>query len=318
MLTKKKIYKNKKLEAAAPLLLRTAAFLVLFILLSGIIGPRIISHGLVNKYGFQIYGGGGKSLLFGVIVLLILVYRKGLDIKFRAWEKLNIGWLIIAVISALGAWNCIGILIAGKGAIGTQILTNLYIIASIAFIAIGTFGLDNIKLFYKKYSKELIMSFLLCIAFYGFIYIVYKLWGILALIVLHSVKWLLNETDISASIVPPRTLVLSKFGIEVAKYCSGIESIALFSGLYAIFAILDWNKFNHRKLAYTFPIAVVILFGLNIIRIFVLIIGGYYINPQIAFSLFHTYAGMVFFIIYSGLFWGICYKWLLVRKNQIS
>jgi exosortase/archaeosortase family protein len=59
--------------------------------------------------------------------------------------------------------------------------------------------------------------------------------------------------------------------------------------------------------------ALLLLFGLNILRVYVLVMAGYYINPQIAFSLFHTYAGMVFFIIYSGIFWAVSYKWMLQK-----
>jgi exosortase/archaeosortase family protein len=61
-----------------------------------------------------------------------------------------------------------------------------------------------------------------------------------------------------------------------------------------------------------------VLFGFNILRVFVLILGGYFINPHIAFSLFHTYAGMIFFIIYSALFWGVCYKYMLRNKLSIN
>jgi exosortase/archaeosortase family protein len=147
---------------------------------------------------------------------------------------------------------------------------------------------------------------------------VYVLWKVLAAAVLHSVKWLLNTAGIHAAIFPPRTLFLDKFGIEVAQYCSGIESIALFTGLYAIIGTLDWHKFNHRKLFIAFPLALLVLFGLNILRVFVLILAGYYISPQIAFSLFHTYAGMIFFIVYAGVFWTLFYKRLIRRPLQKS
>jgi len=57
------------------------------------------------------------------------------------------------------------------------------------------------------------------------------------------------------------------------------------------------------------------LFVLNIVRVYGLIMAGYYINPEIAFSLFHTYAGMVFFILYSAVFWAVAYRYLINRKE---
>jgi exosortase/archaeosortase family protein len=155
----------------------------------------------------------------------------------------------------------------------------------------------------------------LAILFYGLLAIVYSLWEVLASIVLHSVKWLLGLSGLHSIIIQPRILLLDKFGINIAQYCSGIESIALFSGLYILTGVLDWNKFNHRRFLYTFPVALFILFGLNIIRVYVLILAGYYINPQIAFSLFHTYAGMLFFIAYSLVFWAVSYKFMLAKED---
>ncbi|HEY5441947.1 MAG TPA: hypothetical protein VIJ68_00230, partial [Candidatus Saccharimonadales bacterium] len=65
MATKPKQTDSSSIKTAAPLLTRAAVFLGVFILFSGIIGPRLISHHLVDKDGFQIYGGAGKALLFG-------------------------------------------------------------------------------------------------------------------------------------------------------------------------------------------------------------------------------------------------------------
>jgi exosortase/archaeosortase family protein len=130
--------------------------------------------------------------------------------------------------------------------------------------------------------------------------------------VLHVVRWMLASINhLNVKVLPPRTLLLSKFGVTVAQYCSGIESIALFSGLFFFIGVLDWVKLNHQRFIFVFIPALLVLFLLNILRVYLLILGGYYINPQIAFSLFHTYAGMIFFIIYSAVFWSVSYKRLL-------
>lgn len=313
MATKPKQTTPNTLKAAVPLLTRSVAFLGVFVLVSGILGPHIISRSLVDHDGFQIYGGSGKALLFGILALLLLVYRQGGLPELKPWGLNQVIWLVLAGLALVNAWFGVNHLIHNSSSITWVLLTHVGIIGSIALAACGTFGPANLRLLMRTYKKELLISFSLAIAFFIFLYLVYGLWQVLAAIVLHAVRWLLNLSGLNTVIIPPRTLLLSKFGIDVAQYCSGIESIALFTALYALVGVLDWRRFNHNRYLYIFPVALLILFGLNIIRVFGLILAGYYINPQIAFSLFHTYAGMVFFILYSILFWGISYKWMLQK-----
>lgn len=300
--------------AAVPLIKRTAAFLCIFVLFSGIIGPRIISNGLVNKDGFQIYGGAGKALLFGGIALLLIINKKGYGVKIKAWQQSQIIWLTLAIISMIGAFLSVGDLIdQANDLLSTVIMAHALILVGVVLALIGVFGVGNLKQLYRTYKTELTIAIILSALFYGFLTTVYALWKPLSSIVLHAVRWLLSFGGLSVTVLPPRTLILTKFAVEVARFCSGIESIALFTALYALVSILDWQKFNHKKLFWAFPVAILVLFIFNILRVYVLILGGYYINPNIAFSLFHTYAGMVFFIIYSGIFWGVSYKWMLQK-----
>jgi exosortase/archaeosortase family protein len=301
-------------KAIVPLLTRTIAFLCLFVIISGVIGPHIISHGLVSKGGFQVYGGAGKALLFASICLLILVQRKRNLVVLKPWRLIQLVWLILMILSTSAAWYSVNKLIGNSSITGWAVLANICLIASVIFAAGASFGPSNLRLLFRAYKKELIITLGLAVAFYIFLLLVYSLWRVLAIIVLHSVSWLLHLSGLTAVILPPRTLLLSKFGIDIAQYCSGIESIALFTGLYLLIGVLDWNRLQHQKFLYIFPLALLILFALNILRVFILILAGYYINQHIAFSLFHTYAGMVFFIIYSAIFWTVSYKRLLSYK----
>jgi len=298
-------------KTAVQIYKRAAVFLAIFIIYSGFLGPRIISHGLVNKDGFEIYGGLGKSLLFGVLALALLIYRNSKHVTLASWRKTNIIWLVLSLLTFYGAWYGVGKLISGQTGSGWPLFINASIVGSIIFALGGCFGPSNLRTLAKAYKKELKIALLLIIGFYAFLYLVYGLWQFLSGIVLHCVKWLMGILGIPSTIVLPRTLVFSKFGINIAEYCSGIESIALFSALYALVGILDWRVLNHKKYLYIFPVGLIVLLIFNILRVFILILGGYYVNPKIAFSLFHTYAGMVFFILYSLIFWAVSYKWML-------
>lgn len=311
MVTKPKQTLSFSTLTASPLLRRTAAFLVVFVVSAGIIRAHVIGNGLIGQNGFQFYGWAGKALVFGLLALLVLIWRRGQQIKLKPWHRLNTIWLILAVAALAGAWLGISRLADGVQSAGQPLLAHVCLIASTALAAIGTFGPANLRLIARTYRREGLVSLGLTGLFCIFLLLAYGLWQIAAAIVARAVSWLLNSANLSTSILPGHNLVLDRFAVTIDQYGSGIESIALFTGLYVLIGILDWQRFNHRKLLAVFPIAVALLFICNILRVFVLIVAGYYINQHIAFSLFHTYAGMLFFILYSIVFWAVSYRWLL-------
>lgn len=296
--------------------MRTIVFLGIFIIFSGIIGPRIISHGLINQAGFEFYGGAGKALLFGVLALLLLLWhaRKPLP-RLESWHWRNLSWIVLLAVCLIGTWIGVGYLINGSHMVLWPVLTHACLLSGVMFAAMGVFGTRNLHILFAKYKREVGVALLLAVGFFGFLYLVYGLWTYLAAAVLHAVQWLLERIGLHSTLLPPRTLLFDKFGINIAETCSGIESIALFSAFYALVGVLDWPRLNHRKLFYMFVPALLVLFGFNILRVALLILAGYYINPRIAFSLFHTYAGMLFFILYSILFWAVCYDFMLDGKS---
>jgi exosortase/archaeosortase family protein len=305
----------RKSKTAEPIIRRSAVFLVSFVIFSGIIGPRIISHGLVNKYGFEIYGGAGKALLFGTLALLLLIRRKQTHLQLPAWRSINALWAMGAVIATTLEWQVIGKLITHHAGIIWPLLAHTLIITIVGCTLCFSFGLKSLRILYTAYRNELALSLGMAILFFGFLYAVYGLWTVLASAVLSSVRYLLKFTGIQAQYIPPRMLLFNKFAVTISEFCSGIDSVALFTSLYTLIGVLDWQRFNHRKYLAAFIPALVFLFGFNIIRVFGLILGGYYINPQIAFSLFHTYAGMVLFVIYSLIFWTASYSWMLKKQT---
>jgi exosortase/archaeosortase family protein len=302
-------------KITTPLLGRVVIFLGLFVLFSGAIGSRIISGNILFRDGFAIYGGLGKAAIFGLIAFVLLVRHKGFKIKLKPWQPMLLGWLILSIGLYLIAWGAVGKLLLDQRTAQNIILAHGGLVLSVAAAAVACFGPNNMRLLWRTYRRELVMSSLTAGLFYLFLLCVYMLWQPLASIVLICVKDLLALSGISTELIPPRTLVTNKFGITVAQYCSGIESIALFSGLYGVVGLLERNRLNLRRYILVFPVAIFVLFGLNIVRVFSLIVMGYYVNPKIAFSLFHTYAGMIFFIIYSAVFWAIAYKHLLNKPK---
>ena len=308
---------TSRLKAAAPLLKRTAVFLCLFVLVSGVIGPRIVAGGLMESAGFAVYGGAGKALLFGLLAFGLLVRSKPLPGTVPSWERRNLAWFAAAVLFALGAWLGVGWLLHGSSQMIIILLTHLFLLLCAACLAIGSFGAGTLHFLWGGYKKDILVAAVSAIGFYAFLEIIYGMWQSLSVVLAYGVRSLLQLGGVTAEIVPPMTLLLDKFGVTIERTCSGIESIALFSGLYVLIGLLDWRKLNLRRMLFIFPLALIVLFAVNILRVYGLIIAGYYIDPHLVLGLFHTYAGMLFFIIFSGVFWALSYRWLLRTPAQL-
>lgn len=303
-------------ETITPLLQRVIVFACLFVIISGILGPPIISGGILFRDGFVIYGGIGKAVLFSLIAFALLVRHNKTKITLLPWKPLLLSWIAAAAFCFALAWMAISNLLGGEQQPGYVFLAHGGLLLGLIVTAIGCMGPLNIQKVWATYRREIVISLVVGAAFYLFLQLVYLLWQPLASLVLVCVNALLGISGLEATIVPPHTLMFDKFGITIAEFCSGVESIALFTGLYAIVGLLDWKKLNKKRYFTVFPIALLGLCVFNIFRVYGLIMAGYYINPEIAFSLFHTYAGMVFFILYSAVFWAIAYKYLLSTSQK--
>lgn len=284
-----------------PILQRAGVFALGFVIFSGVLGPQIIARGLVGHGVFAWYGYLGKILLVALAVFVLLLYRRGTSPAVLPWQRAQAGWFVAAAGSAAAAWFADGIVVHAA------------IAAGVASLGLGSFGWRNMCRIAKFYTKELWLAAAIGAGFFGLLCAVYASWPMLAGATLRSVKYLLETGGLHTAVVPPDMLVLDKFAVSVTKYCSGVESLALFCCLYGFVSVLDWHRLNHARLAALFLPALALLFACNIARIYVLILAAYYVNQHIAFGLFHTYAGLMFFAAYAGLFWAAAYKWLTKR-----
>lgn len=302
-------------KTTIPLLWRVVVFLGIIVAISAAVGPKIISGNILFRDGFALYGGIGKAVIFGLITFMLLVRHNKTIVSLRPWRPLLLGWVGMAGVVFGGAWVAVDHLLAGQRTPSNLVLAHGGLVLGLALALIGIVGPQNLRLLWRGYQRETVRSVVIGALFYVFLLVVYALWRPLASLVLYCVDALLGVSGVHGTVIPPNTLMFDKFGITVAQYCSGIESIALFTGLYIVVGLMDWERLNKKRYVVIFPFALLVLCGLNILRIYGLIMAGYFINPKIAFTLFHTYAGLVFFIIYSALFWAIAYKYM-VNKPQ--
>jgi exosortase/archaeosortase family protein len=289
---------------------KTGIFVLLFIIFSGIIGINLFANGLLTKWKLEIYGIIGYILLFSIAVF-ILVYRKRLT-EFKVFKRkpIDIAFIVLSFILLFAFYTVEKN--AGKIALTTIniILVHVLGLSIFVFLVFGIYGWKFIKDFAKKFKKEILYFLIFGIIVYSLMKTVWSLWPYLSAGVLASVKFLLRLIGVEVEVLGPATISVNSFAVQIAEACSGIYSIFIFSALYLFIVFLDWNKMNKTKASLVFIPAVLGAFAFNILRVFALMLVGAYISRNIALGLYHSYSGMIFFLIYFGLFWGLGYKWM--------
>lgn len=296
------------------LLIKILLFTTLFIIVTGITGPWIISTPLLYDFHFFIYGNLGKLVIISLIAFALLIrdkLKQLLLIRSKIKNIRNLFYILFAFILVFSFFPLGKLLLTYSdfsSNIPLSLLAHLNLVLIPVFLGLGIFGWDFLKRFYRQFRKEIFI----CIALSGVLFVsifqIWKLWPYLSSIVL-QVQYLIFSSFLgNVFIIPPMTLFVDKFAVEIGEACSGIESIFLFSVLYIFISVLDWKKLNLQKVVLFYPFLLAGLFIVNIIRVFILIMVGLLISPQIMAALFHTYLGMVLFIVYFLLFLKFIYK----------
>lgn len=286
---------------------RVIGFVIAFVAISGISGSWLIStNRLLFEFHFDIYGSAGKAILFGVVVFFLLTRDRITQLDISAWKPTNFIFCGLSLISLglffFGASQLLQYQAATQAPLLT-IFTHSMLWLSGLSITIGIFGTEFIRQLWQKCRSELLVTAGLSTIFYFLFGFIFQLWPYLSKIVLWAVLGLLHLTEPSVKVVPPLTLQLPEFAITIGEYCSGIESLFLITTLYLLIGCLEWRRL--RKIAFLlhyFPL-IIGMFGLNIVRVYVIIQAGVLFNPEIAAKLFHTYLGMILFMVYFFLFW---------------
>ena len=302
-----------------PLLLRLLLFLVLFIAVSGITGSWVVPTRLLYGFHFFIYGNLGKMVLISVIIFGLLIRKNLGDLEKLAKVKTNfafiaLSFLLIPIFFFFGNklleyqtfWQNPPL----------SVVTHFLLILIPIFLLAGIFGLRFLAGFARRFAKELAVCLGISVIYDISIFQVWKLWPIFSDGVLSSVRFLLSLTSSNVQVIPPRTLVINDFAVSIAQACSGLDSLFLFSSLYLLIAILEWKGFNKIKLIAMFIPAAIGLYMVNIFRVYLLVVTGAYVSADLAIKLFHTYLGMVLFIIFFFVFWKVSYKWMTHSANS--
>ena len=289
---------------------KTGVFVLLFIIFSGIVGVSVFSNGLLGKWKIDIYGRVGYIILFSMAGFILLYRKKLTEFKvFKRFTRDNL--MLVLSFALLSVFYIVSNRINNLTPNFINILWfHMLALSGFVFLVLGVYGVDFVKSFIKKFKRELIYFLVFGIIVYSFMKAVWSLWPYLSLAVLEAVKFLLKIIGINVEILGPAVISVNGFAVQIAEACSGVYSIFIFSALYLFIVLLDWKDMNKKKAISVFIPAVLGAFAFNILRVFVLMLVGAFISRSLALGMYHSYAGMIFFLIYFMLFWGLLYKWM--------
>jgi exosortase E/protease (VPEID-CTERM system) len=100
---------------------------------------------------------------------------------------------------------------------------------------------------------------------------------------------------------PPETLGIQAFSVWIGFPCAGLSGILFSASLVSLFLMLSWHVIDFRRAIVLIPVAAVLSWLANSVRIAILLLIGEYISPQLAVEGFHSYAGWISIVLISSL-----------------
>jgi len=193
----------------------------------------------------------------------------------------------------------------------TLAVSLLSLVVAFILFTIGVFSSKYLKAFYKELKKPLWITLILIIVVYNLLMLFQNLWPFFSSTISRILFTLFSPlfpTFLELSTTP--ILDVNGFVVSIGAPCSGIESLFLFAafsiGIYA----LDHKRLKTIPFIIASIIGVIGIYFVNILRLFLLILTGIYVNPNFAVGLFHTNVGWILFAIYFLIYYYIMRKFI--------
>jgi len=295
------------------IVLRGLAAMGLCILISLAYGSVVVGGPVLYGLGFAFYGGLGYIAL-GLAAFFVIALRDSL-IEFRVaprYSFLPIGLsLVLAAVfvRAVVFLNADPVLIELNRVL-LGILLHLLFWLVFALIAYGLFGGAFIRAFVAAFRKPLLFCLGAGVVLYASMPLVWRAWPVLSFGVSRLVYGLATVFPGDALLTPPLSLRVQNFGVIIGESCSGVFSIFLFSALFALLIALDVRKIIPWRAAVLFVLAMVGLFLVNVLRVYLIVLVGALYDPALAVGLFHSYVGTVLFLLFFVAFVWYCAPWM--------
>ncbi len=265
--------------------------------------------------------------LFAVIGFIIWNRTKLMNLK--AYVRNNTQTIIFAILSILFfVLHYVHKYWIGQNLVTAQELSGLMILLKYVllflfglFAAFATYGKEFISYFFKKYYLSLLIFVGIGTTYFFLIQWFQLIWYQLSYFVSISIKGLLELTFNnvyflagSEGIGGPR-LGANGFRVAISNECSGVDSLLLFLSLYSLLFILDYKRMHIKRMWALFIPGLIMTVAYNILRIYLLMLVGIFIDPKFAVDTFHTNIGWILFLVFFMIYWHFGSKWVYKKKK---
>ena len=253
-----------------------------------------------------------ELIYLGIIFIFLLYSRhkiRSMEAYKQSWRQTILFGYIGLIFYALKVFikSFVNTLFLSGSIYLVVLLEYLFTIIAAGFIALAIFNLTAFRRFYKEITISIVVSF----CFFLFAMFLRSTWGYFSSVVGNVATLLLRLTMPGADIYfRDFTIGINGFSAAIGPACSGIESMAMFTSIFLLLVIYDFNDVNKRKIAPFFIFGLIGMYAMTIIRIYLLFLVGTF-NPELAMSLFHTNLGWVLFVVYMFLFLYFAYPRML-------
>lgn len=197
-----------------------------------------------------------------------------------------------------------------------------YLFPLIMFLSLGVafFGITIVKKFYKSFLISLVFAYL----FFQISLFFQRYWEFFSFITTTIVTFLLKfsfkEVFIKFDDTSPHGPLLSADGFRayIDNPCSGVEGLTLFIFLNLLIFILDHKEINKLRSVAVLVAGLLGVYGLNILRVYLVFVFAILYDPKFAISIYHTNAGWILFIFYFIIYWLIIYYFIRKKANKIK
>lgn len=259
-------------------------------------------------YSWLAYSGGFAKLLVAIFATFFLaIWNRRGQVMAQLLASLTSHKyrfsLCLQVLIFLPFLICSGFVFGDyyeTGFIPTPVVLGWFVLL---FLVCLFWGLAFAPLSYWRklvFVEKIPIAICLVVGFFAWGIALYSqnLWGPLGELTFASSSVLLSLFYSEILIDPSRNLLgVGDFVVQIAAECSGYEGIGLVILFTTFYLTMFKKEFRFPQVLLLFPIGIVAIWCLNVVRIVFLIVIGDKFSVEVAVGGFHSQAGWIFFLL---------------------
>ena len=170
--------------------------------------------------------------------------------------------------------------------------------------------------FAQKFIDSIAASISIIVAYSGSVLILNISWkafsSSVATISAAMLRLFMDNVTLELTNADPK-LSAEGFSVIIGAPCSGILSLSMFLGIFALVIAYDFNRIRRHKIIKYLVIGLIGMYTVSVLRVYTLMVLGARVSPDIALGMFHNNAGWTFFIVYTLFFWYYSYPRLVIK-----